>query len=96
MQNSTVFRDAVQNALDGAVEINLGELEPETRVVVERIIRLRAATERLLEAYARGEVNGGCTDWEDVDFAFEAASEALPGRYEDLYAEFLGEVDGAN
>lgn len=42
---------------------------------------------QLLLAYAKGELNGGAMNWEDVDIAFETAKEAMPDAYKDIIKE---------
>ena len=86
MKNLTAFRDAVNNALFGAVEVELDDLDVDTRTAVERILKLQAAGNALLIAYANGEARGGSTDWEDLNFAFECAKDAQPGAYESILA----------
>jgi hypothetical protein len=48
------------------------------------------AIEQLLLAFAKGELNGGKIEWEDVEIAFDYAREAMPGRYLEIVRE-LGE-----
>ncbi len=44
------------------------------------------ALEQLILAYAKGELNSGKIEWEDIDIAFYYAKDALPGRYEETLA----------
>jgi len=85
-KSTTAFRDAVNNALFGTVEVELDDLDVDTRTAVERILKLQAAGNALLIAYANGEARDGATDWEDIDLAFSLAQDALPGAYGSILA----------
>jgi hypothetical protein len=49
------------------------------------------AIEQLLLAFAKGELNGGKIEWDDIEIAFDYAREAMPGRYLEIIRE-LGEA----
>lgn len=53
---------------------------PEPGVCVKRLRREKAAVraaELLVQAYRKGEKNGGSIQWEDLDLAYEAALKAV-------------------
>jgi hypothetical protein len=60
----------------------------------ERATLRDMAIEQILLAYAKGELNSGKIEWEDIEIAFEYADGAKPGRYQEILRE-LGEDDEA-